>query len=346
MKKIYKIISLFSGCGGLDLGFEITNGFKIIWANEKNKRISDTYRLNFPATTLDTRNIKDINIKEIPDCDGIIGGPPCQPFSRCGNRMGTDDPRGMLFIEFIRIVEGKKPMFFVFENVPMMMSKKHKATLNQLIDSLSHIGFDVKCNIINVSDYGIAQSRRRLFIIGIRKDIGKAPSLHTNSVNKVLPNLHSVIIDLQGKENVAMNYKTTSPKINAHEHVHISKIGLSRWFMYGQRVRGWSELSYTIPASISSIPFHPSCPKLIRSNDKIYSKYTNNNNTKKCNRFKLVDGFDYRKLTVRECARIQGFPDTFKFIYNSISIGHLMVGNAVPPPVALFIAKSIYMVLQ
>ena len=110
------IVSLFAGCGGLDLGFERA-GFNVIWANEFDKAIHDTYRLNHPNTILNTSDVRILKGADIPDCDGIIGGPPCQAWSEGGKQKGIEDPRGQLFLEYIRIVTEKRPKFFVIENV-------------------------------------------------------------------------------------------------------------------------------------------------------------------------------------------------------------------------------------
>ena len=110
-----KIISLFSGCGGLDLGFEKA-GFEIIWANEFDKTIHETYRYNHPRTELNTKDIREINESDIPDSDGIIGGPPCQSWSLGGKCLGINDERGKLVFDYIRIVKDKKPKFFIIFN--------------------------------------------------------------------------------------------------------------------------------------------------------------------------------------------------------------------------------------
>lgn len=99
------IVSLFAGCGGLDLGFEKA-GFNVVWANEFDESIHETYRLNHPNTILNTNDIRTLTGNDIPDCDGIIGGPPCQAWSEGGKQLGLEDPRGLLFLDYIRIVKG------------------------------------------------------------------------------------------------------------------------------------------------------------------------------------------------------------------------------------------------
>lgn len=118
------VVSLFSGAGGLDKGFEAA-GFKTVWANEYDKEIWETYEKNFPNTVLDRRSIRDVSSKDIPECDGIIGGPPCQSWSEAGALRGIDDHRGQLFFEYIRILRDKQPKFFLAENVSGMLAKRH-----------------------------------------------------------------------------------------------------------------------------------------------------------------------------------------------------------------------------
>ena len=124
-----EIASLFSGAGGLDRGFK-NAGFDITWANENDKSIWSTINDNFPDTRLDTRSILDVPSEEIPDVDGIIGGPPCQSWSEAGKQRGINDPRGKLFFEYIRLIKLKKPIFFLAENVSGMLHKKHYKSIN------------------------------------------------------------------------------------------------------------------------------------------------------------------------------------------------------------------------
>src|SRR6266550_916743 len=111
-----KVISFFAGAGGLDLGFQKA-GFNVAWANEYDKEIWETFEKNHKQTKLDKRSIADISSAEVPDCDGIIGGPPCQSWSEAGSLRGINDNRGKLFFDFIRILRDKQPMFFLAENV-------------------------------------------------------------------------------------------------------------------------------------------------------------------------------------------------------------------------------------
>lgn len=159
-----KVVSLFSGAGGLDLGFRKA-GFETIYANEYDKTIWKTFELNFPNVRLDRRNIKDINSDEIPDCIGIIGGPPCQSWSEAGSLRGINDSRGLLFFEYIRVVEQKKPLFFIAENVPGILQERNLEAFNKIISEFKKIGYYVKYKKLNASSYNVTQDRERVFII-------------------------------------------------------------------------------------------------------------------------------------------------------------------------------------
>src|SRR6056297_1950591 len=119
-----KLVSLFSGAGGLDLGFKLA-GFNVIWANDVDKATWDTFEYNFPKTKLDKRSITNIPSSEIPNSIGIIGGPPCQSWSEAGAQRGINDERGKLFFEYIRVLKDKQPLFFLAENVSGILHKKH-----------------------------------------------------------------------------------------------------------------------------------------------------------------------------------------------------------------------------
>lgn len=164
-----KLISLFSGAGGLDLGFQKA-GFKVVAANEFDKTIWETYEKNHD-TKLIKGDICEISSDEFPDCDGIIGGPPCQSWSEAGALKGIDDPRGQLFYQYIRILEDKKPKFFLAENVKGMMAKRHNSAVKHIVSQFEDAGYNVFIHLLNASDYGVPQDRKRVFYVGFRKDL-------------------------------------------------------------------------------------------------------------------------------------------------------------------------------
>ena len=188
------IVSLFAGCGGLDLGFEKA-GFNVVWANEYDKSIHKTYRLNHPDTTLNTSDIRTLSGLDIPDCDGIIGGPPCQAWSEGGKRLGIEDSRGQLFFDYIRIVKDKQPKFFVIENVQGILEEKHKDSLNCFIRLLKEAGYRISYELLNAANYKIPQDRFRVFFIGIRNDL-KNKFQFPDAVNETPITLRQVIDDI------------------------------------------------------------------------------------------------------------------------------------------------------
>ena len=165
-----KLISLFSGAGGLDLGFEKA-GFTIAMANEFDKGIWDTYEANHTAPLIksDIRNITESDFPD--DVDGIIGGPPCQSWSEAGSMRGINDSRGQLFFDYIRILREKQPKFFLAENVVGMLANRHSDAVKNIVAQFTNCGYDVSITLVNASDYGVPQDRKRVFYIGFRKDL-------------------------------------------------------------------------------------------------------------------------------------------------------------------------------
>ena len=206
------VVSLFSGCGGLDLGFKKAD-FQITWANEFDKTIWDTFRFNFPNTSLDTRDIRNILSSEIPDnIHGIIGGPPCQSFSEAGKRLGQEDQRGQLFLDYIRIVRDKKPMFFVAENVSGMLHSKHKNFVDFIVDSFEKIGYNISFQLLNAHDYDVAQDRKRVIFVGYRKDITTKVFKLDPIVNKKNNVLKDIIWDLNDQATPALDKNKANKK--------------------------------------------------------------------------------------------------------------------------------------
>ena len=167
------IVSFFAGAGGLDLGFQ-NAGFNVIWANEYDKEIWETYQKNHPHTVLDKRSIVNVPSDEVPECDGIIGGPPCQSWSEAGAMKGIEDKRGQLFFDFIRILEAKQPKFFLAENVSGMLLGRHSPALENIKELFRNagIGYELSFEMVNACDYNVPQDRKRVIFVGIRKDLG------------------------------------------------------------------------------------------------------------------------------------------------------------------------------
>lgn len=217
MKK-YKILSLFAGAGGLDLGFEKA-GFEIVYANEYDKTIWETYEKNH-KTPLDHRDIRTINPNELPECDGIIGGPPCQSWSEAGLLKGLEDSRGQLFFDFVRILNTKKPKFFVAENVSGMMSKRHQEAVENFINLFEEAGYEMHIKLLNANDYGVPQDRLRVFYVGFRKDL----NIHFDFPKplEIKPTLKDAIYDIKDDAIFALDKNKTNAsncKIPNHEYM-------------------------------------------------------------------------------------------------------------------------------
>ena len=158
-----QIVSLFTGAGGLDLGFEKA-GFNIVWANEFDKTIWDTFRANFSHSKLDGRSIVDIPSSDVPSAVGIIGGPPCQSWSEAGAGRGIKDNRGQLFYEYIRILKDKEPLFFLAENVSGILLPKHKEAFEGILSQFKSLDYNVNFSLLNAHDYDVPQDRKRVVI--------------------------------------------------------------------------------------------------------------------------------------------------------------------------------------
>lgn len=326
-----KIGSLFSGAGGLDLGFEKA-GFEVGWANEFDKSIWQTFTHNFPNTIFDKRDICNIPSDDIPDdLDGIIGGPPCQSWSEAGARRGIDDDRGQLFFEYIRVLRDRQPKFFLAENVQGMLFGRNSGALKDILLEFDRAGYSVKYQLLNVVNFGVPQDRKRVIFVGFRNDLGidfkfPQPLKQTLCLRDSISDLQDTAIPAKEK-----NY-TNGFENSILNHEYMTG-GFSSMFMSRNRVRSWDEPSFTIQASGRHAPIHPQANKMIKvAKDKFI--------------FDPDSPEPYRRLSVREAARIQTFPDDFEFIYTRVNDGYKMVGNAVPVKFAYELGRQILLCLD
>ena len=318
-----KIASFFSGAGGLDLGF--TNaGFELAFANDNWEGCWETFEKNH-GIKINKKSIVGISPEEIPsEIIGFIGGPPCQSWSLAGAMRGIRDPRGELFYDYIGLINKKKPLFFLAENVEGILSPKHYPEFKKIIRAFKQIRYNVSYNLLNAKDYGVPQERKRVIIVGYHESLGKdfefpQPVGKPITMKEAIGGLPE---PAPAKEKNKANKELQIPN---HEYMNG---GFSTIYMSRNRVRSWDEQSFTIQAGGRHAPIHPQAPKMrFIEQDKR----------------EFVKGKEhlYRRLSVRECARIQSFPDNFIFYYNDISDGYKMVGNAVPVKLAEAIAKKI-----
>lgn len=319
-----RILSFFCGCGGLDLGFK-NAGYQIIWANDNAHSVKETYEYNFPETEFCDTNINDLRIEDLPDdIVGIIGGPPCQSWSNAGKGGGFDDPRGKVFLTFINILKEKSPLFFVAENVKGLLAARNKDSFNQIKEAFKEAGYDVWVECLNSNDFDVPQNRERIIFVGFRKGLNVQYAFPQPLVEK--PVVRDAIFDLQDTA-VPMGQV---PNTNAHEYW---VGGYSYIYMSRNRVLDWNKPSFTIQASGRQTSMHPRAPRMIKVEKDVFM-------------FSPEGLHLYRRLTARECARIQTFPDDFIFRYQTLNDVYKMIGNAVPVNLAYHIAMSIRRVLE
>lgn len=322
-----RIISLFSGAGGLDLGFH-NAGFETITANEFDKKICPTFRANFPNVDLIEGDIRNIPSERFADnIVGIIGGPPCQSWSEAGSLKGIEDARGQLFYEYIRVLRDKQPLFFVAENVSGMLAKRHETAVKGFMKLFDKAGYDVNLKMLNANDFNVPEDRDRVFYIGFRKDL----NIHDFEYPTPLehkPTLREAIWDLQETAIPAREKNHTNGGECAIPNNEYFTGAFSPIFMSRNRVRSWDEPGFTVQASGRQCQLHPQAPKMIKVEKNLQ---------------KFVPGKEhlYRRMTVREVARVQSFPDNFVFLYDEVNMGYKMIGNAVPVNLAYHVAMSI-----
>lgn len=349
------VISLFSGCGGLDLGFERA-GFRVVLANEYDKTIWPTYRENFPQTQLIAGDIRAVTAAMIDEAVqrvaglesavavgpltprevtgrgeivGIIGGPPCQSWSAAGSKRGIDDPRGRLFYEYIRILRHVRPRFFLAENVMGMLAARNDAALQSILAELRASGYRVTLHFVDAADYGAPQERRRVLYIGFRSDLTIDFALPPGASSRLT--LRDAIADLAATAVPALARNHHNPAALNNNEYFVG--GYSSRYMSRNRRRGWDEQAFTVQASGRQCQLHPSAPPMERVG---------------CDHWRFAAGCEhlYRRLTVREVARLQGFPDDFAFLYKNVNDAYKMIGNAVPVPLAQTVATAIRAALQ
>ena len=328
----FNLISLFAGAGGMDLGFEKA-GFTVAVANEYDTKICPTYRHNHKHTKLIEGDIREINENDLPkDVVGLIGGPPCQSWSEAGSLGGIDDPRGKLFYDYIRILKAKQPLFFVAENVSGMLASRNADAVQNILKLFDEAGYTVQYKLLNSNDYHVPQIRERVFYVGFRKDLNITDFTYPEPLDEEKLTLKDAIWDLKDTAVPALpkNKHRSDLKVLNHEYFIGS---YSTIFMSRNRVKAWDEPAFTVQASGRQCQLHPQAPKM---------EFVEQN----LRRFVSGKEHLYRRLTVRECARVQGFPDDFEFLYDDVNMGYKMIGNAVPVNFAYAVGKQVFETLK
>jgi DNA (cytosine-5)-methyltransferase 1 len=344
-KQPLRVASLFSGAGGLDLGFERAingEGFHVVWANEYDRSITPTFRKNFPNTKLIEASIAELSSDDLDDGEhsllpsagpqgaiaGLLGGPPCQSWSEAGARRGSDDPRGQLFFEYIRILRLLKPAFFLAENVSGILFERHQEALSRILEEFRLSGYNVYFAKLNAVDYEVPEDRERVIFLGFRSDL---PLQNQFAFPKPVAK-RKTLESIRKWDKTAQPFDAKKREKNQNEWM---EGGFSPIFLSRNRVRGWDEPSFTVQATARHAPIHPDAGKMIKvATDK----------------FIFAPGAEKaglaRRLTVREAAEVQTFPESFAFEYTNIVNGYKMVGNAVPVKFAEHLATAIHEYLE
>lgn len=332
----YKVVSLFSGGGGLDLGFKQA-GFNIIWAIDNALDAVRTYQRNI-GNHIICADLNTITPNTIPDCDIIIGGPPCQSFSLAGKR-NTEDQRGRLVWTYLNIIEVKKPKFFLFENVVGLLSAKNSKKeniLDLLIDKFNQLGYHVACKLINAAEYGVPQIRKRVILIGSKTGVIDFPPITHNADGS-----NGLLKFVSVKEAL---YDLPSPmkgSVLDHEPPTMSELDK---FIVAHVKPGGNYMD--IPSSVNSVRIqrlqreggHTTCYGRMHPDRPSYTINTFFNRPNVgCNIHYSQD----RLITVREALRLQSFPDSYILVAKSKQAKNLIVGNAVPPKLAFILAENL-----
>lgn len=321
MEKI-KVASLFCGCGGMDLGvlggFSFLgkeykeNPFEIVYSVDFDEYCTQIYNENFNHKCV-VKDVRNIEIGELPDFDMLIGGFPCQSFSISAQnppRLGFKDERGMLFFEMVKILKERHPRFFIAENVKGILSANEGKAFPMIINEFRDAGYHVMYKLLNASDYGVPQKRERVIIMGFLNyedyNMYKFPSKVKSEDKKVLGDV--IIPEDNNNESLFFSEKAVAGMMAVREKMNKG------------RVQSLDEPCNTISAHLAKVSLNSTDPVL------------------------YIDG-RYRRFSTREAARIQSFPDTFKL--NSVSQGrqYKAIGNAVPPVMMWYVMKSLQRVL-
>ncbi len=305
----FTAISLFSGAGGLDMGFERA-GFKTIWANDFEYDACKTHE-NWSTAKVVCGDVAKIEATDIPDADIMLGGFPCQGFSLSGPRK-IDDSRNALYKHYVRIVKAKKPKMFVGENVKGLLTMGGGSIIDAIIEDFSDCGYNVFYKLLNARDYGVPEDRERVIIVGFKKELG------IKKFDFPMPRNYQVSL-----REVLSSFPDPNPE-------DVCNAPYSSRYMSRNRKRDWDEVSYTIPAMAKQVTLWPGSPDMVKI-DKDHWEFGDDKTT--------------RRFSWREAAAIQTFPLSLEF-YGDLTSKYKQIGNAVPVKLAEVIATHLYGVLS
>jgi len=321
-KQDYRIAELFAGVGGFTLGFKNAGGFKTVYANDFDAWCKRTYDGYFGDGAMTLQDIQTVDENDIPDCDILTAGFPCQPFSKIGKLHGFADARGTLFWDVLRILKAKRPKAFVLENVANLVKHDGGKTFQVIKDGLENeLGYHVHYKVLNTKDYGTPQDRKRIYMVGFLEDV---PFEFPEEVT-----LKTFVRDILEKEPVHDYYYMSQKYMDGlekHKDRHAAK-----GHGFGYRVLDVNGISTTcvvgnMGRERNLIQDLPRPGAVGRTGSPVNSR-------------------GIRKLTVREYARLQGFPDDYNFS-DKVTVAYKQIGNAVSVPVAEAVALQVKKSLQ
>lgn len=309
------IISLFAGCGAWDIGFRRA-GFGVVWANDHSKRALATYRANHPTTPVSDDDLLDIDTAAIPQSDGVVGHCYWTPERERATITPFAEIRGGLLAKYVDIVSRKRPKFFVFCHPRECNTTADALVVNEFWQHLCDAGYYVSAQWLNASDYRIPQDRRNLYFVGFRRDLHTVFRFPQGDGNRP-PTVSDAIADLTATAAVCEPLPQYGSQHGCAAHRHNANSACR-----------WDSLAPYIPPQASLIPLHPNGTARYGATD--------------CPQPTIPGTADMiRRLNVRECARLQTFPDSYKFVYDDTSTAYRMIGNSVPPRLAYRIAEAI-----
>lgn len=305
-----KVGSLFSGIGGIDLGFQQA-GFDLVWANEIDKDACKTYRHNFPETLLIEEDITKVNPAGLDPVDVLVAGFPCQSFSVCGNKKGFDDNRGNLFFEIMRFADVLQPSVIFLENVANLVEHDNGRTFNVIHNELSERGYYIRYLVADACDYGIPQHRTRTYIVAF-SDYSRCSSFAFPQPKPLEKRIFNVINKyVKAAECYYLPQETPSYQ------------RLNSFMQDDQQIYRFSD--YGIQSSRNGISF------TLKANMGTWRERVPY----------IRDAYDIRRITPKECLALQGFPPEFSFPEISIRNAYKQCGNTVVVPLVADIARNI-----
>ena len=317
-----KFIEVCAGAGGFSSGF-LNTGFTCVLLNEKDKTCCKTLEKNHPNIPISCSDMLELDLSPHKKIDVLLGGVPCQSFSQAGKRKGLDDSRGNLILVFAKMVKKYKPSVFIVENVKGLLTHNKGTTFSSILESFDKKNYNIEYKVLNAYNYGVAQKRERLFIVGThKKRITKKFEWPEPCLNKLV--LKDVLLP-EPEDKEGINYSEEKAKVLAivppggcwiNLPEDIQKQYMKKSFESGGGKRGIARrLSYNEPSlTLTTSP----CQK---QTERCHPKYT-------------------RPFTVREYARIQSFPDDYEFC-GTTNQKYKQIGNAVPVKLAERVAEQV-----